>query len=218
MFKIKRVEIDGFWGNFNLKTDLFEDVNVFIGRNGSGKTTFINFLEAALTADLELLDSLQFSEIRLWLHFKNKSRKIVISRKPDISFDKIKYKIGLHSIEIPLITKELEYRRRQINPQSLEKINNIRDLLNKLVNVSWISVHREILEDEYREPRLRRSSNDKNPVDRRIEDITKRLTSYQLLLQNEINLLSDSFRKEILTNIITRPTFIRGKTTIYFTY
>ena len=45
MFKIQRVEIDGFWGSLNLRAELHGGVNIFIGRNGTGKTTFINMLE-----------------------------------------------------------------------------------------------------------------------------------------------------------------------------
>ena len=92
MFKIKRVEIDGFWGALHLVTDLNDDVNIFIGRNGSGKTTFINFLEAALTGDLDLLESLHFREIRLWLSNKRKTRRISISRISELfAYDRLKF-------------------------------------------------------------------------------------------------------------------------------
>jgi recombinational DNA repair ATPase RecF len=89
MFKIKTVEIDGFWNSVNLRTELSDGVNIFIGRNGSGKTTFINFLEASLTADLDLLESLQFSEIRLHLKDNRKRRKIVITKTPLIPYDRL---------------------------------------------------------------------------------------------------------------------------------
>ena len=78
MFKVKRVEIDGFWGSFTLRTNLHDDINIFIGRNGSGKTTFINFLEATLTADLDLLGSLQFNKIRIWLKNGKKLKKSLL--------------------------------------------------------------------------------------------------------------------------------------------
>lgn len=169
MFKVKRVEIDGFWGNCDLKTDLYDDVNIFIGRNGSGKTTFINFLEAALTADLDLLALLKFKEIRLWLKNEKKTRKISIVRTPDITYDKLLFKIGKHTNELPLVSREIEYRRKGIHPKYIDAINDVRNSLTKLVSISWLSVHRELLEDEYRDPYTRRAATEKNPVDRRIE-------------------------------------------------
>ena len=63
MFKLKDVTIEGFWGQHTISTDFNEDVNIFIGRNGTGKTTFINILQAIISVDLELLYSLQFDKI-----------------------------------------------------------------------------------------------------------------------------------------------------------
>jgi predicted ATPase len=209
MFKVQRVEIDGFWGSFNLRTNLHDDVNVFIGRNGSGKTTFINFLEATLTADLDLLESLQFKEIRLWLKNKKRTKKISIHRIPDVTYDRLNFKIGRRPIELPLIPREIELRRRRIHPKYVDAINEVRDSLAKIVNISWLSVHREILEDEYRDPFTRRTMTEKNPIDRRIEDLTKRFTQYQLQLQSEINKLSIEFRKQVLASILYSEQFDR---------
>jgi ABC-type lipoprotein export system ATPase subunit len=207
MFKVQRVEIDGFWGNCNLQTNLHDDVNIFIGRNGSGKTTFINFLEATLTADMELLASLQFKEIRLWLKNDKKRRKISIIRTRDVTYDKLLFKIGTEHHELLLLPREIEYRRKGIHPKYIDAINQVRSSLIKIINISWLSVHRELLEDEYRDPYTRRTSTEKNPVDRRIEDLTKRFTRYQLQLQSEINKLSDDFRKQVLASMLYSQEF-----------
>ena len=45
---IDKVEIDGFWGDRHLTFNLHKDVNFLIGPNGSGKTTAINIIAAAL--------------------------------------------------------------------------------------------------------------------------------------------------------------------------
>jgi predicted ATP-dependent endonuclease of OLD family len=210
VFKIKKVEIDGFWGNYKLQTDLDESVNVFIGLNGSGKTTFINFLEASLTADLDLLESLQFNEIRLLLQNKQKTRKIIITRIPEeATYDRIVFQIGARKIRLPLLPKEAEPRRRRLYPKYIESLNEIHVLLSQLVNISWLSVHRELLEDEYRDPYTRRTITEKNPVDRRIDDLEKRFTKYQLLLQGESNKLSSNFRKQVLISMLYSDQFDR---------
>lgn len=209
MFKIDRVEIDGFWGNFYLETNLNENVNIFIGRNGSGKTTFINFLEASLTADLGLLGSLQFNEIRLSLKNQNKTRKIKITRIPEaaLTYDRLNFRIGRYSFQLPLLPKETDYRRTHLHPKYIDAINKVHDALSRLINISWLSVHRELLEDEYRDPYTRRTVPEKNPVDRRIDDLAKRFTQYQLQLQSESNKLSDSFRKQVLVSMLYSDVF-----------
>lgn len=210
MFKIRKVEVDGFWGSLNLVTELSDGVNIFIGRNGTGKTTFINLLEASLTADLFLLDSIQFSEIRLFLKDHRRKRKITITKTPEIPYDKLHIKIGSNTFFIPLIYKEPEYRRR-IHPKYIEEINSLKASLDELVNISWLSVHRELLEDEYRETLQRRNATVKNPIDQRIDDLTRRFTSYQLLLQSSINRVSDTFKKDVLTSILYSEEFDKLK-------
>ena len=202
MFKIKTVEIDGFWGNYKLCTNLNDDVNIFIGPNGSGKTTFINFLEATLTADLDLLESLQFKEIKLRLQDDSHTRTILVQKMQDTPFDILRYRISRNNIELPLIPEELSYKRRRVYPEFFDAISEIQSQLRRLVNISWISVHREILDDEWKDPATRRTEPEKNPVDRRIQDLTKRFTKYQLQLQSEINSLSDRFRRNVLVSML----------------
>lgn len=208
MFKIHRVEIDGFWGNSRLETDLNESVNIFIGANGSGKTTFINFLEASLTADLNLLGSLQFREIRLLLKHRSKTRRIRITRIPEtLAYDRLSFRIGRSSYSLPLFPKEMDHRRTRLHPRYLDAINEVQDCLSQLIGISWLSVHRELLDDEYRDPFTRRTVSEKNPIDRRLEDLATRFTQYQLQLQSESSKLSDSFRREVLLTMLYSEVF-----------
>jgi len=206
MFKIQTVEIDGFWNSLNLRAELCDGVNIFIGRNGTGKTTFINILEAALTADLYLLESLQFSQIRLFLKNKRKSRNIVITKTPLMPYDRLTVKIGKRTFELALIPKEPDYRRH-IHPKYADELNSLKESLNELVNISWLSIQRELLGDEYRESFQHRPSSINNPIDQRISDLTRRFTSYQVQLQSMINNISNKFRNDVLTNILYSEAF-----------
>jgi len=110
MYKITKVSIKGFWGRYNISTKFFKDVNIFIGKNGTGKTTLINLLQGVLTVDLELLYNLQFEEITLILSQKQKTRKVVVSKIPnefEIEYKALKYQIGTNVYNVPYVPKEI---------------------------------------------------------------------------------------------------------------
>ena len=52
-------------GRTKAVASFFRDVTIFIGLNGTGKTTFINLISAVLTVDIFQLSSLQFEEITI---------------------------------------------------------------------------------------------------------------------------------------------------------
>lgn len=52
---IERIEIEGLWGRFDVDWKLNPDVNVLIGKNGTGKTTILN-----LISYLEKLSNMRF--------------------------------------------------------------------------------------------------------------------------------------------------------------
>ena len=80
MYKIENITIQGFWGEHKIETNFHSDINIFIGRNGTGKTTFINLLQALLSVDLELLYSLQYDKIIVNLKDHSKKRKIELTK------------------------------------------------------------------------------------------------------------------------------------------
>ena len=85
---IKDVEVKGFWGRTTAIASFFTDVTIFIGLNGTGKTTFINLISAVLTVDLNQLSSLQFEEITINLvdPIKKKQKKNYSYLKSRITF------------------------------------------------------------------------------------------------------------------------------------
>src|SRR6266480_5082001 len=152
MYILESLEVRHMWGNKSVDTNLFNDVNIFIGKNGTGKTTLINILQVVLLVDLSLLADLNFDSIKMKLKKGNSYKTITATKtQTDIYYGDIKYKIGKNVYELPLLPKDLENRRR-VPSRIIEKIDYVRNIMKGLVNVSWLSVHRELLEEEeYRE-------------------------------------------------------------------
>lgn len=210
MLKIKDIEIIGFWGNHKIKTNLHNDVNIFIGRNGTGKTTFINLLQAILTLDLELLYNLQFTKVIINLKNKNSRRKIEINKiEKNYQYGIIEYKIGQKKFDFPVLssrdTKFSSKYNGRLSPNFYKQIGTIREELNSLINVSYLSVSREkMIKDEYRE---RRKEDIYNSIDNRLEDLISDLQAYQLQLETELSKHSKKFQENVLKTMLFNEEF-----------
>ena len=64
---IKKVEIQKIHGNKNFKWDLSDDINILIGKNGSGKSTILKLINACISKDKETLDKFGYPYIELAL-------------------------------------------------------------------------------------------------------------------------------------------------------
>lgn len=97
MAYILKVEILGFWGDRDIELKFAPNVNFLIGQNGSGKTTAINIIAAALTCEFEDLDRLPFQKISIQLvdDKSNKKPSVIVEKKysSDTPFPEIIYSI-----------------------------------------------------------------------------------------------------------------------------
>ncbi|MBS9774120.1 MAG: ATP-binding protein [Tenacibaculum sp.] len=208
MFKLKDVEIEGFWGQHSIKTGFNNDVNIFIGRNGTGKTTFINLLQAVISVDLEMLNSLQFEKIVINLKSGKRVRKIEVEKLVDkLQFKEIVYKIGSRKHTLPILpNRELKYiykRSGRLHPKFYNEVQEIKESLKKLINISYLSVNRDIT-DEFKENRREEISN---IIDARLEELISDLTSYQLQLETDLSKLSKKFQEDVLRSMLFNEEF-----------
>lgn len=114
---LKLFEIKNLFNQFDVKLPLENNINIFLGENGMGKTTILNCLYCTLSGNVEKLNSVVFDEIIVT--FKNDSSLTL--RHKDISayMDEYMY--------------ESSYRRRRINLEgvfSKEELQEIRMLLS----------------------------------------------------------------------------------------
>lgn len=214
MHHIQRIEVEGFWDTHNFKVRIHPDVNFFIGTNGTGKTTLINLLAAALTADLPTLLRIPFRKITIALNptSEAKSPTIVVSKtqgKEKSLLEAIEYRIRRNEAAdeqrflmgdpedvvlrggqvIRRFTTE-HYRRR--SPALLKSLSD-------LVQVHWLSVHRAALNETTRDDRTYESM-----VDKRLESLSNELVRYFATFSKQKDDKVREFQEYIFFSLLER--------------
>ena len=112
MFKVQEFSITGFWGKYEAQSSFHEDVNIVIGRNGSGKTTFMNILHAVLSADAEALYNNDFRTATVKLTNGKSTRTIRVEKPEDDRslFSKAEYQISTRKYVLPILRKDPRIR------------------------------------------------------------------------------------------------------------
>lgn len=202
MYKIKSVDIKGFWGRYNAECHFNGDVNIIIGMNGTGKTTFINILHAVLSVDLDELNNNQFEEITIKIEHGNSKKTIKAQKKEDPKFRYpfVEYTVSTKKYLCRLFPSDdrtsVTYRRRAI-----EESNDVRMLLKKFVSLSSVSVYRMRHSDDV-EVRDRVGRVVMSPVDYRLNQLKSEFTQYQFELSQKARNVSTNLQKDVLTSLL----------------
>lgn len=203
MYKLLSVEINGFWQRLNAKCSFNDDVNIIIGRNGTGKTTFMNILSSILSVDLEGINSNEFESAEIKLQDGNKKRTIKVLKIDSTSspFSIIEYVVSTKKYVVRLINSEdrrisASYRRRAV-----EESEELRMALAKLVSLSSLSVYRLRSGEDF-EVRDKYGLKLINPVDFRLAQLLQNLTKYQLDLSQQAREIASDLQKDVLASIL----------------
>jgi len=206
MYKINHIKIDGFWHRHSVETAFNEEVNVIIGRNGTGKTTFMNILQAILAVDVVALYDNHFDSASIVLVNEQGQKKTIKATKVEDNrrpFPYVEYKISSRKYTVMLVGADDGRRpvflRRQVNEES----SVIRDALSELLSLASLSVYR--IRNGVTEPDARDRESAKryaSPVDFRLFELIDRLTRYQLELAQKAQEISIELQKEVLTSLL----------------
>jgi len=214
MNTIKKVSIINFWGDKKVNLDFRKDINFLIGVNGSGKTTIINLIVAALNADYKLLSQIQFDKLTIELQpedgYKKRSDLATIEVKrierdnsllPQIIFNiKKNFETGSKSFTLKDYEEdELHGYIYHINRSGLYKNhfeNDIQNELRQLINLSWLSIHRGNMD------KRRGDRNFESTIDQKVEELQMDLVKYFSQLNIKYTDETEKFQKNIFESFI----------------
>ena len=153
---VEQVTITNLWGHNKVEFIVRPDVNFLIGPNGSGKTTVINLVVAALAGDFRSLIETPFSSILITLKEVSGSKKPSIYVEKQIGKDKratsILYKVrdsasakwdeyALEDIDEFIRSRYLMQKRRY-TPGMVQDISGLKKRLRSFYNLTWLSIYR----------------------------------------------------------------------------
>ncbi|PEH86355.1 AAA family ATPase [Burkholderia gladioli] len=203
MYKVLDVSISGFWQKFGVQCQFRDDVNIVIGKNGTGKTTFMNILHAILSVDPDVLFENDFKSAAVRLIYKKSTKTVKVEKQEFESsqFPVAVYQISQKKYAIPLVGPDAHpvHRRR-----AADAAQDVKRELGNLVSLASLSVYR-IGTDVDAEPRERIPRKVLSPVDLRLTTLMQRLTHYQLELSTEARKISSNLQRDVLMSLLYRP-------------
>lgn len=216
---IDRIEVTDFRGsNTKLSFRLDQDVNFIIGRNGTGKTSLINLIAAALTVELPTLLQSDFTSILIKLRSREAKARPSISvtkARSGLEGVQITYELAERAGEKPASVNlsiadlpgqwisglaRLNWRAR--SPQTGESLSRAKQAVEQLTHVSWLSVHRA--------PASASGDAEEkfaSPVDRKLHQVARDFGVYFSTLDKRAAEETDKFQQAFLLSLISPPKF-----------
>lgn len=214
MHIIKSFLIEKLWGHApTINIDLDGQFNFIIGRNGTGKTTVINLLAAVLTVDYDRLERIDFEKVVI-VFKKDRKRKtpsVEVNKKQidGVPFSEINYSLKASAKEAPVvfgldpIAQKKNFwgvpTRMMKDRVFKEHFADIRNALNEMINVSWLSVHRTNEDSE-------RSHDERKfvpAIDQKLKDLNNNLVRYFSTLTKKYADHTLEFQRKSFLSVLT---------------
>ena len=213
MYRIAQVEVDRFRGEADLRVNFHPHANFIIGKNGSGKTTFINLLNAVLSVDLRTIADADFSSARIRLISNhNRARPVIDVEKALHSkggVADIKYILRnsarsqgqehLFSGFPAFRRRGSRYASRRYYAEYAAQALALQNVISEKLNFSWLSVHRGTIE------RTEPLGEYESAVDLKVSEIGNECSRYFAELSTRANEPLDRFVQEMFLSFIQRP-------------
>jgi predicted ATPase len=206
---ISHIHVENLWGDKTIAFPLYEDVNVIIGPNASGKTTIINLLMYALTGNVAKLIDYHFDFIKISLKEFETGKPLSI--KVNRTKEEVRYEIdgkvfplpnfpgSLHSRHVAFSDVPPEMLRRHFGVATFE----LKHRLEGLVPAAWLPVSRRLpIGDDDEDERRRVRRGNLESVDECLSELLQGLQRYRVSLDAKLAELRKDFQKHALENIL----------------
>lgn len=215
-YVLSHIAIENLWGKYNISSVLDENVNIFIGINGSFKTTIIKLIYNLLTVNIKGLLDVEFS--RLELKLKNgEDFKTVKFYMEDANLKKYIYEIsGIGNFSFTErdfnVSKEFfeddfeaEYQyyvsddigTTRTKTRAFKNYFSIKKELENLINIDYLNISRN------NSVRHRRYSRDEIlAVDEELRKLNEKFVGYQYEIQSNIISCFNKFNQDALLGLL----------------
>ena len=201
-YLLKQFCVEGLWGRTNISLSFKDDVNILIGPNASGKTTILNILRYALSAELLPLSQIPFQKVSIRLRsFDGPEQECVEVLRAENGFEFVVPK-GRVKVEL---TRLLERFPRYLHHRAVRDIQKeLGDTLRGLVPAVWLPVSRRLPipeeDDDY--PRRRERPSEMESVDLRLREVIDELSRYRLGLEAKLSERYKGFERAVMGIIL----------------
>lgn len=232
-FLVSRVVVKEFLGNRAIDIQLDRNINFLVGKNGTGKTSFVRLLSAALQADREELSRVEFSSILVY--FTDEETKLtpqlqirrLSDRNPAFEFSfringKSKFATfhegpflpyGINQ-PFPVTSRshDREFRsrwseREQVTRRRASLLTQFRETFLGNIQLTWLPLLRT------RRPFIVHYDDDEvesieaDPINEKINDIRSLIIRYFSRLESIAALENKHFQRDYLLSLLNfRPT------------
>ena len=210
---VDSVIITGLWEESQtISFNLDKKFNFIIGKNGTGKTTVINLIAAALTCESERLFKTNFKQISIKFTTgtpggKKPSVTVYRKRTSDTACE-IFYEFKTAQTDENPISYTLQTEERQVGwdffrassfGKGPDRNFQIRSALNEIITVSWLSVNRASTPN-YPDPER---PNITTAIDQKLTELKNNLVKYFASLGKKYELKVVEFQKKTLLSVLT---------------
>ncbi len=205
-YLVKHIAVKGLWGRRHFAISFHKDINIIIGPNASGKTTLINLLHHALTANFSALSQLTFKSIEIQLQeFDGTGEEKVLITQSDES---LHVKFARIDVSFPLGAWRGTHDASVFLSHSVRRSvaasgSQLKSQMALHVPAVWLPVSRRLpISDEEEADRRRLHRRPLESVDECLAELLEGLQKYRVSLDSQLSELRKEFQKHALEAVL----------------